>query len=139
MSITSNKRLFSGADTLSEYGITDALSTSASSNFAQLNISTNPQTGTSYTLVAADAGKLIESNNAAANTVVIPLNSSVPFPVGTKIDILQTGAGATSASVVSGVTLNSEAGKRTINAQWQAASLIKRATDTWVMVGALKA
>lgn len=125
--------------TLSGYGITDALPASASSNFAPLTILTNSQTGTSYTLALSDAGKIIEMNNAAANLVVIPLNSTVAFPTGTKIDIIQTGAGATSASIVSGVTLNSEAGKRTVNAQWQAATLVKRATDTWVMIGALKA
>lgn len=102
-------------------------------------ISTNSQTGTSYNLLLSDAGKIIEMNNANANLVIIPLDSSQPFPVGTKIDIIQTGAGATSASIVSGVTLNSEAGKRTVNSQWQAVTLVKRATDAWVMIGALKA
>ena len=112
---------------------------SASNNFATATISINAQTGTSYTLAASDSGKIVEMNNAGANLVIIPLNSTVPIPVGTQIEIIQTGAGATSASIVSGVTLNSEAGKRTINAQWQGASLIKRATDTWVMMGAIKA
>lgn len=111
----------------------------ASSNFATVTISTNAQTGTSYTLAASDSGKIIEMNNAAANLVIIPLDSSVPFPIGTKIDIIQTGAGATSASIVSGVTLNSDTNKRTLNTQWSAASLVKRATDTWVMIGAIKA
>lgn len=111
----------------------------ASSNFATVTISTNAQTETSYTLSASDSGKIIEMNNAAANLVIIPLNSTVPFPIGTQIEIVQTGAGSTSASIVSGVTLNSEAGKRTINAQWQGASLIKRGTDAWIMMGAIKA
>jgi len=131
--------IISKPTTLSGYGITDALPASASSNFAPLTISTNAQTSSAYTLALSDAGKIIEMNNAAANLVIIPLNSTAAFPVGTKIDIIQTGAGATSASVVSGVTLNSEAGKRTVNAQWQAATLVKRATDTWVMIGAIKA
>lgn len=112
---------------------------SASNNFAPLTISTNAQTGTSYTLALSDAGKIIEMNNAGANLVIIPLNSTAAFPVGTKIDIIQTGAGATSASTVSGVTLNSDTNKRTINTQWSAASLVKRATDTWIMIGAIKA
>ena len=112
---------------------------SASSNFYPLNILTNAQTGTSYNLVLSDSGKIIEMNSASANTLIIPTNASVAFPVGTKIDFIQTGAGATSASPTSGVTLNSDTNKRTINAQWTAASLIKRATDTWVLIGALKA
>ena len=112
---------------------------SASSNFYPLNILTNAQTGTSYNLVLSDSGKIIEMNSASANIVVIPVNASVAFPVGTKIDIIQTGAGATSASTVAGVTLNSDTNKRTVNVQWAAVSLVKRGTDTWLLLGALKA
>lgn len=101
-------------------------------------ISTNQQTA-SYTLVLSDASKLIEMNVASGNTVTVPPNSSVAFPVGTKIDIIQTGAGETSFVAGSGVTLNSDSGKLKINAQWAAASLVKRGTDTWVLIGALKA
>jgi hypothetical protein len=119
--------------------VSGLLPISASSNFYPLNILTNAQTGTSYNLVLSDSGKIIEMNSASANIVVIPVNASVAFPIGTKIDIIQTGAGATSASFVSGVTLNSDTNKRTINTQWAAASLIKRYTDTWVLIGALKA
>lgn len=102
-------------------------------------LSINAQTGTAYTLVLADAGKVIEMNNASANTLTVPPNSSVAFPVGTKIDIVQTGAGETSIAPGSGVTLNSDTNKRKINAQWAAATLIKRGTDTWALIGALKA
>lgn len=109
------------------------------SGYLTLYLSTNAQTASVYTLTLSDAGKILEMNNAAANVVFIPLNASVAFPIGTKIDIIQTGAGATSASTVSGVTLNSDTNKRTINTQWSAASLVKRDTDTWIMIGAIKA
>lgn len=125
--------------TLSGYGITDALPASASSNFVQVNISTNAQTASAYTLALSDAGKLVEMNNASANTLIIPLNSSIAFPTGTKIDILQTGAGQTTASAVSGVTINSSGGARKLSGQWSAATLIKRGTDTWVLIGDLSA
>ena len=110
----------------------------ASALYAPISASTNAQTGTSYTLVLSDAGKIVEMNNASANLIIIPLNSTIAFPIGTKIDVIQSGTGATSASIVSGVTLNSDTNKRTINAQWAAASLVKRATNTWIMIGALK-
>ena len=103
-------------------------------------ISTNAQT-TNYTLVLTDAGRLIEMGSASALTLTIPADASVNFPVGTKIDVLRTGtgevtiAGATSPNTV---TVNSEGSKLRINAQWQAISLIKRATNTWVAIGALK-
>jgi hypothetical protein len=119
-------------------GVTSAIQTQLNAK-ANISISTNAQTGTSYTLVLSDASKLIEMNNASANTLTIPTDSSVAFPVGTKIDIVQTGAGETSIAPESGVTLNSDGNKRKINVQWAGVSLIKRATDTWVLIGALKA
>lgn len=98
----------------------------------------NAQT-TSYTLVLADAGKLVEMNSGSAITLTIPTNASVPFPTGTKIDVLRVGAGDVTIAGAGGVTVNSEGSKLKINSQWQAVTLIKRATDIWVVIGALKA
>lgn len=115
------------------------LQVSASSNFVPLNINTVTSTSAIYRLQLTDAGKLLEMNNSESNTILIPLNASVAFPIGTKIDILQVGVGPTTASIDAGVTLNSDTNKRMINTQWSAATLIKRGTDTWVMIGAIKA
>jgi hypothetical protein len=108
---------------------------------APLLPATNAQTGTSYTLVLADNSKYVEMNNASANTLTVPLNSSVAFPVGTQITIIQTGAGTTTISPTAGVTVDyyslTGAATRTIKARWAAATLIKRATDTWVLIGNL--
>ena len=98
---------------------------------------TNAQT-VSYTTVLADAGKLIEMNNASANNLTVPLNATVAYPVGTQINILQTGAGQTTIVATSGVTINNAAGLK-LRAQWSSATLIKRATDTWVLVGDISA
>ena len=57
-------------------------------------LSTNPQT-VSYTLVLADDSKMVEVNNASANNITVPLNSSVAYPIGTQINLLQTGVGQT--------------------------------------------
>jgi len=97
----------------------------------------NAQTS-SYTLVLADASKLVEVSNASANTVTIPLNSSVAFPTGTQVNILQTGAGQTTIAGTAGVTVNATPGAK-LRAQWSACTVIKRATDTWVIVGDLSA
>jgi hypothetical protein len=105
-------------------------------------IATNAQTA-SYTLDLADNGKIVEVSNASANTVTIPLNSAVAFPVGTQITILQTGVGQTSLDVTAGVTLNctpqSAANAGKLRAQWSSVALIKRATNTWVALGDLSA
>jgi hypothetical protein len=99
----------------------------------------NEQTGTTYTLALTDSGKVVEMNNASANTLTVPPNSSVAFPVGSQILVLQTGAGQTTLAAGAGVTINSKDGNLKLSAQWCAATLIKRATDVWVVVGDLSA
>lgn len=102
------------------------------------HIATNAQVGTTYTLVAADDGKVLEVSNASAITVTVPLNSSVAFTVGTQILVLQTGAGQITLAGAAGVTVNATPGLK-LRAQYSSATLIKRATDTWVAVGDLSA
>jgi hypothetical protein len=104
--------------------------------FAPSTFLTSAQTG-SYTLVLADKDKLVEMSNASANTVTVPTNASVAFPIGTQINILQTGTGQTLVGG-SGVTINGTPGLK-LRAQWSSATLIKRATDTWVLIGDLTA
>jgi hypothetical protein len=95
----------------------------------------NQQTGTSYTLVLTDStNKLVELSNTSAITVTVPLNSSVAFPVGSQIMLLQTNTGQVTVAGAGGVTVNSNPGLK-LRAQWSSATLIKRATDTWVLVG----
>jgi hypothetical protein len=95
----------------------------------------NAQTA-SYTAVLADAGKMIEMGVGSANTLTIPPNSSVAFPVGTVIDVLQTSSGQVTITPGAGVTINAAIGLK-LRAQWSAASVIKRDTNTWVAVGDL--
>jgi hypothetical protein len=88
-------------------------------------------------LVLADAGKIVEMNVGSANNLTVPPNSSVAFPVGTQLLVLQTGAGQTTLVAGAGVTINSKDSDLKLSAQWSAASLVKRATDTWVALGDL--
>jgi hypothetical protein len=95
----------------------------------------NQQTGTTYTLVLADASnKLVELSNTSAITVTVPLNSSVAYPVGSQIMLLQTNTGQVTVAGAGGVTVNSNPGLK-LRAQWSSATLIKRAENTWVLVG----
>lgn len=102
-----------------------------------LLISTNVKTA-SYTLVLGDAQDAMEMNVATANTLTIPPNSSVAYPVGTSILVVQTGAGQTTITAGAGVTVNSYLGLKIIG-QWAGCTLVKRATDSWVAVGGLVA
>jgi len=94
------------------------------------------QTGTTYTAVLGDASKLITMNNASANTLTIPQNSSVAYPVGTKLDIAQLGAGQTTVAEDSNVTIRSTPTLK-LRAQYSGATCIKIATNEWILVGDL--
>ena len=71
----------------------------------------NDQTGTAYTLVIGDEYlDGVRMTNTAANTVTIPPNADVAFPVGsTKVLIIQGGAGSTTIAAGAGVTINAPA------------------------------
>ena len=92
----------------------------------------------SYTLVLADKNKLVEMGVGSGNTLTVPPNSSVAFPVGSTITILQTGAGQCTLTAGAGVTVNGTPGLK-LRTQWSSATIIKRATDTWVALGDLVA
>ena len=93
----------------------------------------------SYTLSAlTERDDLIEMSNASATTLTIPLNSAVAFPIGTSIDILQTGVGQVTIAGDAGVTVNATPGLK-LRTQWSSCTLFKRATNTWVVYGDLSA
>lgn len=102
-------------------------------------IAINAQTGTTYTTVLTDDGKLVTCDNAAAIALTIPPNSSVAYGIGTQINIMQLGAGQVTITAGAGVTLRSAGSKLKTNAQYAVATCCKIATDTWVVVGNLSA
>lgn len=103
-----------------------------------ISITTFNQQSVSYGLVLTDRDKIVEINSASATTVTVPLNSSVAFPVGSSINILQTGAGQVTIAGAGGVTINATPGLK-LRTQWSFATLIKRATNTWVLMGDITA
>lgn len=94
-----------------------------------------------YQLVLSDDGKMIEAGSSSTIQITIPLSTSVNFPVGTQINILQTGTGQVTVGVTAGVTLNCTpqgiANTAKLRAQWSTLTLIKRGTDLWVATGDL--
>jgi hypothetical protein len=99
----------------------------------------NAQTS-SYTTVLNDGGAVVTMTNASANTFSIPTNSSVGFPVGSSITIIQAGAGQTTIqAVTSGTTTVASTGATAsapkLRAQYSTATVLKIATDTWYVFG----
>jgi len=97
--------------------------------------SQNQQTGTTYTLALSDLGGLVELSNTSSITVTIPLESSVAFAIGDRIDLLQTNTGQVTVVGAGGVTLNAYDNQFKLNGIWAAGTLIKRASNTWVLIG----
>jgi hypothetical protein len=90
---------------------------------------------TDYTLVMGDVGRIIEHNSSTPHTFYVPPNSSVAFPLGAMVDVFNVGTGTLTIAGGSGVTMQPSSGLTL--AQYKAATLIKRATNTWAVVGGL--
>jgi hypothetical protein len=102
-------------------------------------LAANNQTGTTYTLALADAGEVVELNNASAITLTVPPNSSVAFPIGVVVELFQQGAGQVTVAAGVGVTIRSPSSKLKMTGQYAGASLRKRGTDEWTLEGNLSA
>ena len=93
----------------------------------------------SYTLDTLDhQDNVVEMNSGSAMTFTIPTNSSLAWPVGASMDIIQTGSGQVTISPDSGVTLNYTPGNK-LRTQWSSCTIMKRATDSWIVYGDLTA
>jgi hypothetical protein len=87
-----------------------------------------------YTLVLADAGKLIRCTKGTSMSIIVPLNSAEAYSVGQRIDIMQYGAGQVTISGDTGVTVRATPTNK-LRATYSTASIIKIATDEWVLAG----
>lgn len=92
----------------------------------------NAQTGTTYTLQASDAGKLVTLTNAAAITLTIPGST---FTAGQRVDVLVAGAGMVTA-VGSSCTVTGTP-SLVSRAQWSALTVLFTAASTAVVIGDL--
>jgi hypothetical protein len=103
-----------------------------------VNTTPNAQTGTTYTTVLADNGKLVTLSNASAVAVTIPLNSSVAYPVGAQLNFAWVGVGAVTIQGAGGVTLVSTGATPAVPAlriRYSTATAIQTSTDNWLVVG----
>lgn len=116
--------------------LTNKTLTSPTITTPTLRLSINPQTGTTYPLVAADASyKLVTASNALAITVTVP--PSV-FTAGDVINLQQIGVGQVTVAQGAGVTITSTGATATapkLRAQYSACSIICTASNTFTVVG----
>lgn len=100
-------------------------------------LSFNAQTGTTYTFVASDVGKLVTTSNASAITVTIP--PSV-FAVGNIVNVQSIGVGLTTFAAGAGVTITSTGATSAapkLKKQFSACTFICTASNVFTVVGDL--
>lgn len=93
----------------------------------------NAQTGTSYTLLASDNGKVLTFSNASAVTLTVPSGLGAGF----NCLIVQIGAGAVTPTV-SSTTINQRQSFTKTAGQYAIATLVSYAADTFALGGDLQ-
>ena len=100
----------------------------------KINLAFNAQTGTTYTLVATDSGKLVTSSNASAVVVTIPAGV---FAAGEQINIQSIGVGLTTISggAVTITSTGASAIAPILRARYSAATIICTASNVFTVIG----
>lgn len=93
----------------------------------------------SHILELTDAEKLVTVNAGTNKTVTVPPNADVAFPVGSEVAVARLGAGEVDIVAGSGVTIRSANSYTRLVDQYSACSLVKLATNEWLLVGNLEA
>lgn len=124
-----------GLTTLSGGGNLTPATTPATTSLGYLGAPQNAQNA-DYTLVMADAGKMIYHTSGSTHTWTIPANASVAYPVGTVIMLVNENGGGNVTVAITSDTLRwgSSTGSRTLAANGTAA-ITKVASTTWRMTG----
>ena len=117
--LSSNTIIPSGA-TLSIAGVV-----SSDNGYRISSNAINAQTGTTYTFLTTDDGKIVTFNNGSAITVTIPTG----LPVGFNCTAIQLGAGQVGFTAASGVTLQSYGNQFKLIGQHASAVVLEYSTN----------
>jgi hypothetical protein len=124
-------------------GVTSAIQTQLDNKMPD-EVGINDQTGTTYTLALSDKNSSVRMANALTNTLTVPANASVAFPVGSQVIIVRAGDGDTRIAPDTGVTINTiglqvvNPNYVTISQKYRGATLVKVATNEWDLFGTLQ-
>lgn len=100
-------------------------------NFDELYHNTIDTKTDDHTLVIGDEHHLIKMNKATALSLTVPLNSTVAFPIGTRIRVKRTGVGVLTIVATGGVTITGSSGALTDAGLDVEMLLEKTGTNTW--------
>jgi len=117
----------------------DTLTAANMNILANSLVSVSAQTGTAYTIGTADVGKLVTVNNAAAQTITVPVNASVAFAIGDQVNFLNLSTGTATFAAAGTAVIRSAGSKLKLSDQYAVCTVLKIDTDAWVMLGNVKA
>lgn len=86
---------------------------------------------------ATDGGNVVWCTSGSDTTITVPTNAAQAFPTGTVVEIVQAGSGQVTISPSAGVTLSYPDNANKTRVQYSAATLLKVATDQWLLNGDL--
>lgn len=129
---TISKNGFVYGNTASAYDNTTILATTAQVYGTVTTVPENAQTGTTYTLVASDKGKMVTLSNAGAIALTVP--ASV-FATNDRVDLLQYGAGQVTVSAGVGLTLVSAGSRFKLNQQYSGGTIWFKSPTEAVLIG----
>ena len=136
--LLANIAVGAGVTSITAGNITDERNLTTTNLNSGSQILVNNQTGTSYTPVSDDAGKLITLTNTNPITVTIPPHSSVSYSVGTEITFARYGTGAPTIQGGVGVTILSTGATTAqpeLRAQYSVATAVQTSLNTWLVTG----
>lgn len=95
-------------------------------------------TSTALNSALTHEGGVVTMNNASANVFTIEPNATIAHSTGAQIDVIMLGAGVTSITGDTGVTLNGvSAGTGAMTARYGAVTLLRISSDVWTASGAI--
>ena len=100
-------------------------------------ISQRLDTSTSYTFVLGDQSNIVACANGSAITATVPPNSSVAFPLGAELAVVQGGAGQVTLTAGAGVSLFAADSELKTRVQYSAAYLYQSTANNWIVAGDL--
>ena len=98
-------------------------------------LSVSDLTTTTKTLALSDVNSIVTGSSTSDMTITIPLNSTVPFPVGTEIKFIQLGTKKITINRVSGVNLANNSNHYKTKGQHAVTWLFQVTPDQWIFAG----
>ena len=137
--VTRDKRLLAIADTDNQTLINRLAAAAAAGKLNTLYVINKPTTKV-YTFVLTDAttNTLVMADNASAQTYTVPGTTAVAIPIGSQLNVEQSGAGKLTFAGAGGVKINSLSGNKAVGGQRVAINLIKTDNSTWSLYGNLQ-